>query len=322
MRRTMFVVPLDLAAVMDAACTRALGAGRAPQARRAADAAPVWPTTSTHGSTTVEAATLAALRAGGPLPASQLTKVVPDLARQLKMAVGTAYEGTIGVSTRVLFLLAAQGRIARARPLGSWLSSQYRWVAMEDWIGPLPSLDDREARAELTRRWLRSFGPATVDDLAWWAKWTKADVQGRARRRRRRRRHGRHGRRPGGTGVGARRRPRRHRRSPARRRSRCSRRSTRRSWAGSTGRGTSVRTVGRCSIAAATPGRPCGSAARPSARGASGQAVRWCTGCSRTCPVGDAQRIATTADRLTDWMDGVRVTPRFPTPLDRELASS
>ena len=26
--------------------------------------------------------------------------------------------------------------------------------------------------------------------------------------------------------------------------------------------------------------------------------------------------------RLSDWMDGVRVTPRFPTPLDRQLATS
>ena len=26
-------------------------------------------------------------------------------------------------------------------------------------------------------------------------------------------------------------------------------------------------------------------------------------------------------ERLTEWMGGVRVTPRFPTPLDRELAA-
>ena len=120
---------------------------------------------------------VAALRAAGePLPASRLTKLVPELGLQLRMAVGKRYEGTVGVSTRILFLLAREGRIARGRPLGSWLSSQYRWAPMDDWIGPLPDLDARAARAELAARWLRSYGPGTVDDLAWWAKWTKRDV--------------------------------------------------------------------------------------------------------------------------------------------------
>ena len=48
---------------------------------------------------------------------------------------------------------------------------------MADWVGPQRSLDERSARAELAGRWLRAYGPGTVDDLAWWAKWTKADVK-------------------------------------------------------------------------------------------------------------------------------------------------
>jgi hypothetical protein len=176
MRRTMFVVPLDLAAVIDAACTRALVPGERRKlvelltAAGVADDVEAW-------IARVEELTLDALRLGGPMPASGLTKVVPELGRRLEMAAGTAYAGTIGVSTRVLFLLAVEGHIARARPLGSWTSSQYRWVPMSDWIGELPPLDAREARAELARRWLRAFGPATVDDLAWWAKWPKGTVE-------------------------------------------------------------------------------------------------------------------------------------------------
>jgi len=34
------------------------------------------------------------------------------------------------------------------------------------------SVDD--AAAEIARRWLASYGPATEDDLAWWTGWTKA----------------------------------------------------------------------------------------------------------------------------------------------------
>jgi hypothetical protein len=176
MRRTMFVVPLDLAAVMEASCTKALVAG---ERRRlvsmlteagVTDDAEAW-------IERVASDTIDVLRAHGPLPASRLTKLVPDLAIQLRIAVGKPYEGTVGVSTRLLFLLSTQGDIARARPLGSWQSSQYRWAPMEDWVGRLPAIPAADARGELVRRWLQAFGPGTLEDLAWWTKWTKADVR-------------------------------------------------------------------------------------------------------------------------------------------------
>ena len=176
MRRTMFVVPLDLAAVMQASCAAAL----VPAERRklvdllagagVADDVDAW-------IARVEAETLAALADRGPTPASQLTKVVPDLGRQLRIAVGKPYEGNVGVSTRLLFLMSTEGTLARARPLGTWISSQYRWVPMADWIGELPVLAAETARAELVRRWLRAYGPGTLDDLAWWTKWTKAQAR-------------------------------------------------------------------------------------------------------------------------------------------------
>jgi hypothetical protein len=176
MRRTMFVVPRDLAAVMDASCAQAL----VPAERRKLVA--MLQEIGVPGD--VEAwidrvgeETVAALRAHGPLPASQLTKLVPDLALQMRYAVGKKYEGLVGVSTRMLFLLSAEGRIVRARPLGSWISSQYRWVPTTDWIGELQAIPVAEARADLVRRWLRAFGPGTTDDLAWWTKWTKANVR-------------------------------------------------------------------------------------------------------------------------------------------------
>jgi hypothetical protein len=37
------------------------------------------------------------------------------------------------------------------------------------------SVDD--ARAELAERWLRSFGPATVADLKWWTGWTLGETR-------------------------------------------------------------------------------------------------------------------------------------------------
>jgi hypothetical protein len=73
----------------------------------------------------------------------------------------------------VLFLLATEGRVMRARPLGAWTSGQYRWATTEAWLGgPLPTIDHAEACADLLRRWLRAFGPATATDIRWWTGWT------------------------------------------------------------------------------------------------------------------------------------------------------
>ena len=177
MRRTMFVVPLDLAAVMEASCTQALVAGERRKLVQMLGEAGVSDDVDSWIDR-VRGETLAALAgAEAPLPASALTKLVPDLARQLRMAVGKKYEGTVGVSTRMLFLMSTQGDIVRTRPLGTWLSSQYRWARTEDWIGGLRPIAPEAARAELVRRWLRSYGPGTIEDLAWWTKWTKTQVK-------------------------------------------------------------------------------------------------------------------------------------------------
>jgi hypothetical protein len=84
----------------------------------------------------------------------------------------------VGVSTRVLFLLSTEQRIVRGRPKGSWTSSQYRWSPMSSWLPEaVPSPDADDARVELARRWLRAFGPATVADLKWWSGLTMGQVR-------------------------------------------------------------------------------------------------------------------------------------------------
>ena len=171
MRRTMFVVPVDVAAIMDAACARSLAAkerrrlvGMLEQQAIAEDAA-TW---LDH----VEARTLSALKARGEATASQLSRDVPELAARLTVGEGRKWAGTMGVSTRVLFLLATEGRILRGRPLGSWTSTQYRWAPTETWLpGGLPRLESVPAREALLRRWLARFGPGTEADIRWWTGW-------------------------------------------------------------------------------------------------------------------------------------------------------
>ncbi|MEO6469776.1 MAG: winged helix DNA-binding domain-containing protein, partial [Acidimicrobiia bacterium] len=176
MRRTMFVVDHDVAAMMDAACTQAL----APAERRKLVQLVEQQGHASDGAKwlrRVEELTMRALDELGEATATELSNVVPDLKLKVTMGVGKTWGADVGISTRVLFLLAAEGRIVRARPKGSWISSQYRWATTEQWIGPFPDLDRGAARAELVRRWLRSFGPGTLADVSWWTGWGQRDTR-------------------------------------------------------------------------------------------------------------------------------------------------
>jgi hypothetical protein len=174
MRRTIFVVPVEVAAVMDEACTKALAPG---QRRRLItmleEQGIARPGAGGRWVDRVASATLEALAVRGEATARELTKDVPDLGAKLTFGEGKTWGGTMGVSTRILFLLATTGRILRTRPLGSWISGQYRWARTESWLGgPLPAVDHATACADLLGRWLRAFGPATATDVRWWTGWT------------------------------------------------------------------------------------------------------------------------------------------------------
>ncbi len=174
MRRTLFVVPRDLAAVMHEACTKALvPRERARLIRMLEGQGIVRAGRGPRWVDRVTAKTLDAIDARVEAGARELTADVPELAAKLRFGEGKRWGGTVGLSTRVLFLLATEGLIVRTRPLGGWTSSQYRWARIESWLGtPLASLDHTEACAELLRRWLRTFGPGTLTDIRWWTGWS------------------------------------------------------------------------------------------------------------------------------------------------------
>jgi hypothetical protein len=174
MRRTLFVVPRELAAVMDAACTKAIAS---VERRRLVGMLEDQGVAKTGDGgrwlTRVETKTLGALADREQATARELTAVVPELGAKLHFGEGKTWAGSVGVSTRVLFLLAAQGQVVRGRPLGTWTSGQYRWARIETWLGhPLPHVERAAACAELLRRWLRAFGPGTTTDIRWWTGWT------------------------------------------------------------------------------------------------------------------------------------------------------
>ncbi|WP_250302323.1 MULTISPECIES: winged helix DNA-binding domain-containing protein [unclassified Streptomyces] len=118
-----------------------------------------------------EAATLAALTTRGAATGSELSAAVPALRTKITVFPGKKWQAEQGVASRVIRLLAADGHIRRDRPRGSWTSSQFRWTAATPW----PAVPVPEAKAEVARRWLHSYGPATEADLAWWTGWTLTD---------------------------------------------------------------------------------------------------------------------------------------------------
>jgi hypothetical protein len=177
MRRTMFVVPVELAAIIDAACSQAIGRRERKRLHTMLESAGIAKDPE-RWLNEVEGQTVAVLEEMGEATASELTKQVPGLRRQIKFGEGTKWGGTVGVSTRLLFLLSTEGRIIRARPRGGITSSLYRWAPLERWIGsPFPVWSIEDAQVELARRWLTTFGPGSIDDLKWWAGWTLRETR-------------------------------------------------------------------------------------------------------------------------------------------------
>lgn len=177
MRRTLFVLPIDIAAIVRSGCGEAIARGERPRLLRMLREAGIA-SEPEEWLGAVEDATVAALDRLGEATATELTKEVPGLREQIPFGPGKKWEGTMGVSTRLLFLLSTEGRIVRGRPKGGITSSLYRWTAVDRWIpGGLAEIPPEEARAELVRRYLGAFGPALFDDVRWWTGWTVADTR-------------------------------------------------------------------------------------------------------------------------------------------------
>ncbi|MFD8067907.1 winged helix DNA-binding domain-containing protein [Streptomyces parvulus] len=170
MRHTVFVFPAELTAVVHAST----GIGVAARERAsllkdmAAAGAPdaVW-------LAEVEESALTALARRGQATAAELARDEPRLKERFVYAAGKSYEGVHTVSTRLLRVLGVEGKVVRGRPLGSWTSSQFRWAPAPEH----PELDPAGARAELLRRWLTACGPATEGDLKWWTGWPVTQVR-------------------------------------------------------------------------------------------------------------------------------------------------
>jgi Winged helix DNA-binding domain len=201
MRRTVFVVPAESVPVVQVSTTdRIARTQRALLLRHLGDASVV--AAPEPWLADVERSVLRVLAdRGGTATAAELSGDEPRLRTSLVLAEGKPYQARQNITSRVLLVLSAQGHIVRGRPVGSWLSQQYRWTLAEHWLaeaggpgapavsggspgspGPASAglgapLGLAAARAELARQWLAAFGPAPLADLKWWTGWTMAEVR-------------------------------------------------------------------------------------------------------------------------------------------------
>ncbi len=171
MRRTVFVVPAGLVPVIQAACTDQIAERLRRQLIQVVQGAGIAPDAATWLKEVGEA-TVRVLAARGSATGAELAKDEPRLRTQIVAAEDNPYGGAINLTTRLLTLLSAEGLIVRGRPRGGWTSTQFTWSAADR-----TELPTDIARAELARRWLLAFGPAQAADLQWWTGWTAGQVR-------------------------------------------------------------------------------------------------------------------------------------------------
>lgn len=170
MRRTMFVVPRAFAPEVYAAAGRGIAAKERKGLLAFLADGGGWDAAWLDD---VEAEVAAVLAAHPESSGAELSRLVPRLREQVVVARGKPYEAKQNVASRIIRTMAAEGRIERRKPAGSWTSGQFRWAKAE----PLPEVPAEPARAAVAKAWLGAYGPGSEADLKWWTGWTLGETR-------------------------------------------------------------------------------------------------------------------------------------------------
>lgn len=179
-RRTVFAMPLDVVALAHGAYNAPLVAKLRAQLARWIDSSPETDRDATSFLAAAERDVVAALRRDGPMTGNDLASAVPALQLRFEPAPGTSYSKPMRITSKVLEVLAAEGRIARGRPTGgSFTSASWTWASVDDWLGDagIEHVEPDDALDGLLERHLMTFAPATVTDLAWWTGLPKGRIR-------------------------------------------------------------------------------------------------------------------------------------------------
>jgi hypothetical protein len=173
MRRTVFVFPRDLlGATWPSASARVARSERAQMVKDLMTAG-----IAGDGDAWLDRARadVLAVLADAPdgLSAADVRRAAPWI--DVKVAVRP---GVVWAAPRVLTQLGATADVVRGANIGQWRTSRPRWTLMRHWLTDVPPVwEEADGWRELVRRWLRTFGPGTEDDLVWWLGATKRIVR-------------------------------------------------------------------------------------------------------------------------------------------------
>lgn len=178
MRRTLFVFPRDLLpAAWGSAAARVAAQQRTQLAKSVLGAglavdADAW-------IAAVTADVLAAMADGVPRTTRELRDLVPAL--DGRFSIGTPdkkWGGEFPIGAWVMNTLGAEGRVLRGPNAGHWRRNLPTWVRSDLWLRePEEKWPPEKGYAELVRRWLATFGPGSETDIVWWLGATKTIVR-------------------------------------------------------------------------------------------------------------------------------------------------
>ncbi len=177
MRRTVWIMDVDTMRRAHASSTRKIaGAERRRLVRAMEEASPIEGPDAWLDAAMDEV--LDYIRTNDLTTTRQLGEDLPHLRVPIRFPAGGGRTLEIAAHARVVLQAGFEGAVVRARPLGSWISSQYRWSSADRWLpGGFDTLDTRPAAAALLAQWLERFGPGTGNDLRWWSGWTTSQLR-------------------------------------------------------------------------------------------------------------------------------------------------
>ena len=176
MRRTLFVVPADLVALVHHAAALDVAAKMRSTLLLQLAKLPTDPPVEgdlTRWLRDVERGVEASIAARGSAEAAELSADEPRLRTALLPTTDKAWDVRRNITSQVLVLMAAEGRRVRAASRGGWTSRRHVWEpAARWWPGGIDEVP--HAKVRLVEEYLRRFGPATAADVQWWTGWTAA----------------------------------------------------------------------------------------------------------------------------------------------------
>lgn len=177
MRRTLFAFPIDVLGAVQAGVSAGVAESEARRLVREVEKAGLH----RDGSAWLDRAKQAVMEAladGRELTSTELRREISLLEGSITYGEGRSWGGQIPVGPRVLTVLSAEGQVVRASNDGGWTLSRPRWASMQAWTGqPLPEGDRAGGLAVLVKAWLAAFGPGTVQDIKWWLGGTMAGTR-------------------------------------------------------------------------------------------------------------------------------------------------